>query len=256
MEYDIVETYQRRPSAAAYMARVFLPSPGLRPDTPFPRIKARWNSIRIDRQHLLSFVEMTGLPKGRGISLLHSPDTAATSLLYPHVVGFPLHMALLTHRAFPLPVWRMLQTRNHMLLHRPYSEHEMLNLETRVAGQRILAKGLEVNSAFGPFSPRRARMGGAYHVLFSRSLWLRAGSVASGAAAFRRLAGNVLLANAAGRRLAFRGTDRRLQRHPLAELVRAMVRLQSVVQSSSVGDRTGSCALFAPASPGQRLRHG
>ena len=145
MQHGIVETYQRRPSATHYMARAILPSPGLREGGTLPRIKVRWKTIHIDRHHLRSFIEMTGLSCVRGLSLLHAPETPAASLLYPHVFGFPLQMALLTHRAFPLPAWRALQTRNHMLLHRHYSEFEVLNLETRVAGQRILAKGLEVD---------------------------------------------------------------------------------------------------------------
>jgi len=145
MQHGIVETYQRRPSAAHYMARAVLPSAGLREGGSFPRIKVCWKAIRIDRHHLRSFIEITGLSCGRGLSLLHEQKTPAASLLYPHVFGFPLQMALLTHRAFPLPAWKALQTRNHMLLHRYYSEFEVLNLETRVAAQRILAKGLEVD---------------------------------------------------------------------------------------------------------------
>ena len=144
MPYNIVETFQDRPSVARYMARAFLPSAGLREGGELPRIRECWNTIRIDRRHLRTFIEMTGLPAGGGISLLQSPDAAA-SLLYPHVFGFPLQMALLTHRDFPLPIWGVLQIRNHMLLHRPFSEYEALNLETRAAGQRILAKGLEVD---------------------------------------------------------------------------------------------------------------
>ncbi len=141
-QHDVIEEFESRPSVAAYMVRAFLPSPGLREDGAFPRIVERWQKLRIDTDHLQSFISMTGLPAGAGMSLLHSP---AASLLYPHVFGFPLQMALLTHRVFPLPIWGVLQTRNHMLLHRPFSEHEVLNLETGVAGQRILAKGIEVD---------------------------------------------------------------------------------------------------------------
>jgi len=142
VQYDVIEEFESRPSVVAYMARAFLPSPGLREGSAFPRIVERWQKLRIDTHHLQSFISMTGLPAGTRISLLHSP---AASLLYPHVFGFPLQMALLTHRAFPLPIWGVLQIRNHMLLYRPYSEHEVLSLDTRVAGQRILAKGIEMD---------------------------------------------------------------------------------------------------------------
>lgn len=142
VQYEVIEEFSRRPSVAAFMARAFLPSPGLRKGGVFPRIVERWQKLRIDKHHLQTFIRMTGLSADAGISLLHSPVAA---LLYPHVFGFPLQMALLTRRAFPLPIWGVLQIRNHMLLHRPFSEHEMLNLETGVAGQRILAKGIEVD---------------------------------------------------------------------------------------------------------------
>jgi hypothetical protein len=142
VQLDVIEEFESRPSVAAYLARAFFPSTGLREGGAFPRIVERWKRLRIDTHHLRAFISMTGLPMSAGISLLHSP---AAALLYPHVFGFPLHMALLTHRAFPLPIWGTLQIRNHMLLHRPFSERETLNLETRVAGQRILAKGIEVD---------------------------------------------------------------------------------------------------------------
>jgi hypothetical protein len=117
--HDIIEEFERRPFVAAYRARAFLPSTGLREGGAFPRIVERWQKLRIDAHHLRSFISMTGLPVSAGISLLHSP---AAALLYPQVFGFPLHMALLAHRAFPLPIWGTLQIRNHMLLHRPFSE--------------------------------------------------------------------------------------------------------------------------------------
>lgn len=66
-------------------------------------------------------------------------------MLYPHVVGFPLLMAILTCPTFPLPIWNALQIRNHLLQHRPISASDVLDLESRVADQRILEKGAEVD---------------------------------------------------------------------------------------------------------------
>jgi acyl dehydratase len=134
MAHDMVEEFDRRPSVAAYHARAFLPSPGLRKAGGFPRIVARWTKLRIDRRHHRAFLDVTGLPAGAG-----------AEVLYPHVFGFPLQMVVLTHRAFPLPIWRALQVRNHLLCHRPVGGNESLELETRVAGRRILDKGAEVD---------------------------------------------------------------------------------------------------------------
>lgn len=142
---DIIEEFHHRPSVAAYMTRALLPSPGFRAGGPFPRIVERWSNIRIDGRHLRAFLEMTGLPAGDGTSKLASWPGPAAALLYPHVFGFPLIMSLVTHRVFPFPIWGALQIRNHFLLHRPYSEHEVLDMVIRTAGQRILPKGMDVD---------------------------------------------------------------------------------------------------------------
>jgi hypothetical protein len=127
-------TFLKRPSTIAYMVRAFLPSPGLKRARGFPPIRMVWKDARVGRQDLSSFLRFTGLRPGQGMPLL-----------FPHVFGFRLQMALLTHPAFPLPIWGALQIRNHLLQHRPIQAADSLELETRVAGQRILEKGAEVD---------------------------------------------------------------------------------------------------------------
>lgn len=141
----VVKEHHRRPAATVYMMAAILPKTGLRAEVTFPRIVERWRGIRIDRGHLHSFLEMTGLSSGEGITKLGPGPGATAALLYPHVFGFPLFMALVTNSAFPLSLWRALQIRNHFLLIRPYSEHEALDLAIGVGEQRILAKGVEVD---------------------------------------------------------------------------------------------------------------
>jgi len=126
--------FSRRPSTAAFMLRACYPSPGLHRTGGFRPIKAIWRQCRLDRKHLAAFLELTGLSADQGLPVL-----------YPHVLGFPLQMAILTHQAHPLPIWNSLQTRNHLLQHQPISADAALDLETRVAGQRILEKGAEVD---------------------------------------------------------------------------------------------------------------
>ncbi len=126
--------FRRRPSIAASMLRGFHRRPGLRKAGRFPPLRARWSQHRIDRRHLAEFLRLTGLAPDRGMPLL-----------YPHVFGFPLQMAVLTHPAFPIPIWSALQIRNHLLRHRPIAGDAVLDLDTAVAGQRILGKGAEVD---------------------------------------------------------------------------------------------------------------
>jgi hypothetical protein len=132
MKLDI--EFDQRPSAIAFHLRGFLPSPGLRETGEFPPIRVAWRRHRIDPGHLGEFLALTGLPAGEKVPLL-----------YPHVFGFPLQMVILTHPSFPLPLWGALQIRNHLVQHRSIPSGAVLDMETRVSGQRILEKGAEVD---------------------------------------------------------------------------------------------------------------
>lgn len=134
MSVAIPLEFRRRPSVLAYMVRALYPSPGLRKTGGFPPLRARWLGLSIDRKHLDACMELTGLRAEDGLPIL-----------YPHIFGFPVLMAILTHPAFPLPIWNALQVRNHLLQHRRMSADVRYDLETRVAGQRVLEKGAEVD---------------------------------------------------------------------------------------------------------------
>lgn len=125
--------YRSRPSTAAFMLRALYPA-RLRKGLPFPPLRASWRGHQVDRRRLGELLRVTGLGAGSGLPLL-----------YPHVLGFPLQMVILTHPAFPLPIWRVLQIRNHVLQHHPIPADAVLDLDTRVVGQRVLEKGVEVD---------------------------------------------------------------------------------------------------------------
>jgi acyl dehydratase len=121
--------YRARPSALAFMARAVRPSPGLRKGV--PAISARWRH-RVDAAELKRFHALSGLPEGD-----------ALPLLYPHTIGFPLQMAILTQPAFPVPIWKVLQVRNRIVQHAPLARGATLDIAVKVAGHRILEKGAE-----------------------------------------------------------------------------------------------------------------
>jgi acyl dehydratase len=125
--------YRRRPSAVAFMARAFWPT-ALRRRGPFPPVAVHWRGHRVQPWHLESFQDLTGLG---------APETL--SLLYPQVLGYPLQMVALTHPALPLPIWKVLQIRAHIVQHHPLAPGESMDLACRVAGQRVLEKGMEVD---------------------------------------------------------------------------------------------------------------
>ena len=129
----ILETHEHAPSALAFMSRAFRSSPGWHEGRSFPHIVERWQGLRVDAKHLAAFCNATG-----------SGDDDGISVLYPHVLGYRLHMALLTHSAFPLPIWNALQTRNRLVLHRHVDPGDAFDLETSTGAHRLVDKGMEV----------------------------------------------------------------------------------------------------------------
>jgi hypothetical protein len=126
--------FHERPSPLAYMARALLPSRRVgRPPT-IPPLRLVWRNAQIDAAGLSAFHDLTGLPA-----------EPAPSLLLPHVFGFPLLMVLLTERAFPMPIWNALQVRNQLHQHAVFNPADRFDIETTVAGSRVLVKGLEVD---------------------------------------------------------------------------------------------------------------
>lgn len=125
--------FRAPPSTMMSMLRALYPSPGLKRDAALPAMRARWLAHRAGSHHLEDFVRLTGIGAD-----------AQLPLLYLHTISFRLQFVLLTHPIFPLPIWRVLQVRNHMLQHRPILVGETIDLEARTVGQRVLEKGVEL----------------------------------------------------------------------------------------------------------------
>lgn len=126
--------YLHAPSAFAFMARAILaprrPGLGARP----AELRAAWRGHRVQGVRLETFLALTGLA-----------GHPTWPLLYPHAVAFRLQMAVLTQRAFPLPIWNALQVRNHVVQHALYDAGATLDFATRVSAQRIVEKGIEID---------------------------------------------------------------------------------------------------------------
>ena len=126
--------FRRRPATLSYMRSALRFRPGLGTGGRFPEIAVRWIGHRVDPRQLHEFLTLSGLA-----------PTTLQPLLYLHSVSFPLQMVILTHRKFPVPIWRMLQVRNHLLQHRSLPADAPMDIAFRVAGQRSLEKGTEVD---------------------------------------------------------------------------------------------------------------
>ncbi|MBI5265153.1 MAG: hypothetical protein HY852_25445 [Bradyrhizobium sp.] len=127
----VIVEHRRPPSAFAFMARAFLRSPRLPKQPELPDLVERWTGVRIGGEHEARFREATGREAG--------------CVLYPHVLGFRLQLAVLTHPAFPLPLWNALQIRNRLVRHLPLDRNAEYAFETSIGGRRVVEKGLEVD---------------------------------------------------------------------------------------------------------------
>ena len=127
-----VVEYRSRPSALAYMSRAML----ARRHAParLPQLIVRWRGVRA----VSSDVEAV-------CALAEQPRSEFLPFLYFHIVGFRLHMALLTHPAFPVPIWRMLQVRNRLVQHRRLRRSASVDFELRLAAVRVFDKGMEAD---------------------------------------------------------------------------------------------------------------
>jgi hypothetical protein len=116
--------HRRPPSALVFMARAFSRSPRPPKQPQFPQLLQRWSGVRIGGAHEARFREATGRDGG--------------CVIYPHVLGFRLQMALLTHPDFPLPLWSTLQIRNRLVAHRPPDRNADYSFETSIGERRVV----------------------------------------------------------------------------------------------------------------------
>ncbi|GGW92349.1 MaoC family dehydratase [Streptomyces lomondensis] len=99
------------PSLAPLLARGALLSPFKRPspDAEFPRTRLVLPGLRVDLARLAAYERVCGFPTGAD----------ALPLTYPHVLGFPLAMRLMSGRDFPLPLLGLVHTSITITRHAP-----------------------------------------------------------------------------------------------------------------------------------------
>jgi hypothetical protein len=110
-----------------------LPRPGSRPAT-LPDRELRREDARVDRDHLAAYARVCGF----GLR-----DTLPGT--YPHVLGFPLQMHLMSAGDFPLPLLGLVHVANRIHVHRPVRTEEVLAVTVRAAGLRPHERGRQVD---------------------------------------------------------------------------------------------------------------
>ncbi|MEV5339374.1 MaoC/PaaZ C-terminal domain-containing protein [Streptomyces sp. NPDC052676] len=123
------------PSLAGSLLRGALLSPFRRPrpDAAFPRAPLTLPGVRIDLARLAAYERICGFPTG---------DDALPPT-YPHVLGFPLAMRLMSARDFPLPLLGLVHTGFDLTRYTALPATAAYELTVRVEGLAPHRRGTE-----------------------------------------------------------------------------------------------------------------
>lgn len=146
------------PNLGALYARAALTARGRGGDLPATRL-AR-HGVVVDRDHLAAYARVCRLPLDDVL-----PAT------YPHVLAFPLQMALMTDRAFPLGVVGLVHVRNRIEVLRAVRADEALDLEVHAERFATHPRGATVDLC-------ATASAGGQEVWRSRSTYLSRGASA------------------------------------------------------------------------------
>lgn len=133
MSSDVRLQYDELPSVApSYLRAATTLSGGPPGSGTIPDITAAIHGLDIRAEHLARYRRVCGFPHGETL-----PVT------YPHVLAFPMHMAVLTHKQFPLKLLGLIHVRNTITQHRAIGANESLDLTVSVGGHRDVDLGIE-----------------------------------------------------------------------------------------------------------------
>ena len=82
-----------------------------------PDLQLTLNDLSVDRGRLASYCGVCGFQLSSTL-----PPT------YPHILAFPLHLALMTDGSFPFPAIGLVHIENEITQHRPIGDSETLSL--------------------------------------------------------------------------------------------------------------------------------
>jgi acyl dehydratase len=120
------------PALGPLFARAALTQKGRRGE--LPTYGLRLAGVAVDRGRLLDYQHLCRFAAGDVL-----PHT------YPHVLGFPLQVALMADRAFPLPLPGLVHLENHITVARRLTAADRLDLAVHAANLRPHAKGTLVD---------------------------------------------------------------------------------------------------------------
>jgi acyl dehydratase len=134
------KTLGREPGGLGTLVRAALPVlpgvnqlPGIRkaPAGDFTGLAYRREAVVAERPRVDAYAAVCGFPR-----------KDVVPLTYPHMLAFPLHMAIMSDPAFPYPAIGMVHVENSITAHRAIGVGEVLDVTTEVGAARPHAKGV------------------------------------------------------------------------------------------------------------------
>ncbi|MFJ8537414.1 MaoC family dehydratase [Streptomyces sp. NPDC093591] len=128
-------TLTSSPALGPLLARGALLSPFKRPrpDADYPRTRLELPGVRIDLTRLAAYERVCGFPTGDD----------SLPVTYPHVLGFPLAMRLMSGRDFPLPLLGLVHTSIEITRHTALTATGEYELAVYVDGLAPHRRGTE-----------------------------------------------------------------------------------------------------------------
>ncbi|WP_407940360.1 MaoC family dehydratase [Micromonospora narathiwatensis] len=125
------------PAAGALYRRALLgalPGMGGRRGPELPEVELGVGGVTVDRAHLADYDRVCGFRLADRL-----PAT------YPHVLGFPLALRLMTAAEFPIPLTGVVHVANRITVHRPVEAGETLDFRTYAEHLRPHERGRQLD---------------------------------------------------------------------------------------------------------------
>ncbi len=126
-------TFEKLPSPLVGFARAAVARrPGLKQEETIPAIRASLHGLTPDPDHVQRYASICG-----------DQVDGSLPLTYPHVLASPMHMAVMTHKAFPLRLPGLVHVANKIHRRQAIPLAQSLDIDVQVEGHRDVERGLE-----------------------------------------------------------------------------------------------------------------
>ena len=135
---DLVTT-QLPPVLPSYLAALLPRASDISSASKLPTIRTTWRQATFEKPHVDKYRALCSL------SMPSSDDETIVPICYPHSFLGPLHLHVMTHRAFPLGILGCVHLRNHIVQHRPLRVGVPYDIALAFGTGRRRPQGVEVD---------------------------------------------------------------------------------------------------------------